>query len=79
MYLWLAIIGWVIFILMQTIQTTLSSWIGASLGIVFALAAIFTSAVYIARGPKDTMVHGVAWTLAVSLGFLSGVYIFVVV
>jgi hypothetical protein len=75
LYLWIAVIGWVVFILTQAIQVTFMFWLGAVLGIAFALAAIFTSAAYIARGPKDTVIHGIAWTLAVSLGFLAGIFI----
>lgn len=75
LYLWIAVIGWVVFILTQAIQVKAIFWMGAVLGIGFALAAIFTSAAYIARGPKDTIIHGVAWTLAVMLGFLAGIFI----
>jgi hypothetical protein len=78
LYLWLSLIGWALFILTQLLQSNIIFWIGALGGIAFGLAAIFTSAAYIAKGPKDTLVHGITWTLAVSLGFLSFIFIYAV-
>jgi hypothetical protein len=78
-YLWIALIGWAAFIMLQLSRTVVGFWIGAVLGIVLALATIFTSSVRIARTAKqDVIVHGIAWTLAVSLGFLSFIYIYAV-
>ncbi|WP_438447752.1 hypothetical protein [Gorillibacterium sp. sgz5001074] len=75
-YLWIALIGWAAFILLEMTQTVLGFWLGVVSGIVFALGAIFTSVVRIARNAKqDVVVHGVAWTLAVALGFLCYIYI----
>lgn len=79
LYLWIAVIGWAVFILSQLSRTVAGFWIGAVMGIVLALATIFTSSARIARTAKqDVVVHGLAWTLAVSLGFLSFIYIYAV-
>jgi hypothetical protein len=75
-YLGVALIGWAAFILLQMTQTVVGFWMGAVAGIVLALAAIFTSVVRIARTAKEDIVyHGIAWTLAVALGFLSYIFI----
>lgn len=79
LYLWVAVIGWAAFILLQLTRTVIGFWTGALLGIVLGLAAIFTSAARIARTAKqDIIIHGLAWTLAVSLGFLAYIYIYAV-
>jgi hypothetical protein len=79
MYLWFALIGWAVFFLFVTVNTVAFFWAGSVLAIGLALTAIFTSAVYIARGPKDIIIHGVAWTVAVALGFLAGLFIYAVI
>lgn len=78
-YLWLALIGWAAFILLEMTQTFVGFWMGVVSAFVFALAAIFTSVVRISRTAKqDIIYHGVAWTLAVSLGFLAYIYVYAV-
>lgn len=79
MYMWLAVIGWLVFFVLIAFNTNGFFWAGSIMAIVFALAAIFTSAVHIARGPKDMLIHGIAWTVAVSLAFLAGIFIYAVI
>lgn len=78
-YLWLALIGWAAFILLEMTQTVIGFWMGVVSAFVFALAAIFSSVFRIARTAKqDILFHGLAWTLAVALGFLAYIYVYAV-
>ena len=77
-YLWLAVIGWAVFFVLQLMRTPLAFWLGALLGIAFAVAAIAASVSRLTKTTQHVVVHGFAWTLAVALGLLSAVYIYAV-
>lgn len=75
-YLWTIVIGWALFGLCVLIDTVLFFWVGVVAGVVFALATMFLSARRLAETTRDVVVHGLAWTLAFALGFLSLVWVY---
>lgn len=77
-YLCLPIIGWAAFFVLQLMRTPLTFWLGAILGIVFAIVTIVSSVSRLSRTTKHVVLHGIAWTLAIALGLLSAVYIYAV-
>lgn len=77
-YLWMVLIGWAVFLTFVSIHTAVTFWLGSASGLVLALAAVVFSAARLGRSTKDVMVHGIAWTLAVSLGLLGALSMYAV-
>lgn len=75
-YLWTVVLGWIAFFLFVSINVQAGFWIGNAAGFALALAGIAASAIRLGRTKEDTIVHGVTWMLAVTLAFLSGIWIY---
>lgn len=75
-YLWTVVLGWIIFFLFISVSVETGFWIGNSAGLAFALAAIAASVIRLGKTTQDSIVHGITWMLAVTLAFLSGMWIY---
>lgn len=75
-YLWTVVLGWIIFFLFVSINVQAGFWIGNTAGFAFALAAIAASVIRLGKTTENAIVHGVTWMLALTLAFLSGIWIY---
>lgn len=77
-YLWTALTGWAVAIVSGLLNHVAIFWIGGIAGIVLGIATIILSVSEMNKGIKHIVVHGIAWTLAVALIFMCGMWMYAV-